>query len=210
MKVIVAALCYTLLFIFIELITRKSKLNKELSRKLAHILAGTSAAFLPLIMSFKEIMILSLLFLPVMLISKRKNVFSSIHEVNRRTHGEIYFPIAIFVTALLFPDKELFMFGVLVMSLSDGFASMFGQKYGKRKYKLWQGQKSYIGSSVFFIITLIIGLIIATQIPIWLIVSCALALTFVEASLSGGMDNLVLPPVASGLIFGILKLLNIG
>lgn len=194
----------------IELITRKSKLNKELSRKIAHILAGTSAAFLPLFMSFQQIMILSLLFLPVMIISKRKNLFSSIHEVSRKTHGEVYFPIAIFLTALLFPNRHLFVYGVLVMSLSDGFASVFGQKYGKKRYKLLRGEKSYVGSSVFFTMTLIIGLAVLVQIPVWVIIGSALVLTFAEACLSGGTDNLVLPPLASGLIFGVIKLLNIG
>ncbi|MCX6729821.1 MAG: hypothetical protein NTV95_04270 [Candidatus Saccharibacteria bacterium] len=210
MKVIIAALCYTALFILIELITRKAKLNKELSRKIAHILAGTSAAFLPLFMSFRQIMLLSLLFLPVMVISKRKNLFSSIHEVSRKTYGEVYFPVAIFLTALLFPDKRLFIYGVLVMSLSDGFASVFGQKFSKKKYKLWQGEKSYVGSSTFFIMTLIIGLAVLVQIPVWVIVGSALVLTLAEACLSGGIDNLVLPPLASGLIYGAVKLLNIG
>lgn len=209
MNVVIAALCYTTLFILIELVTRKAKLNKELSRKIAHILAGTSAAFLPLFMSFGQIILLSLLFLPVMAISKRKNVFSSIHEVSRKTYGEVYFPIAIFLTALLFPDKQLFMYGVLIMSLSDGFASVFGQKYGKKKYKLWQGEKSYVGSSVFFITALIIGLTVV-QVPIWAIVGSALVLTLVEACLSGGTDNLVLPPLASGLLFVLMRLFSLG
>ena len=117
--------------------------------------------------------------------------------------------MAIFLSALLFPNKQLFMYGVLVMSLSDGFASVFGQRYGKKKYKLWQGEKSYVGSSVFFIMTLMIGLAVMVQIPVWVIVGSALVLTFAEACLSGGIDNLILPPLASGLIYGAMKLLNI-
>lgn len=210
MKVVIAATFYTILFIFIEFITRKSKISNELSRKLAHILAGTSAALLPLVMGFREIMVVSLLFLPVMLISKRNNLFSSIHEVSRKTHGELYFPVAIFITALLFPNRQIFMYGVMVMALSDGLASLFGQKYGQKKYKLWQGQKSYLGSFVFFATTCIIGLVIASQVPIWLILGSALILTVVEASLSGGLDNLVLPPLAGTLLFGIFRLLSIG
>lgn len=206
-KVLVAALCYMTLFILIELISRKTKINGELSRKIAHIAAGTTAAFLPLVMSFPEIMVLSLLFLPVMFLSKNKNLFSSIHEVNRKTHGELYFPIAIFITALLFPDKEIFMYGVLVMALSDGFASVFGEKYGKQKFKLWQGQKSYVGSTVFFITTVVIGLWAVSQLPVWATLSLALILAVTEAALSGGIDNLVLPPLASGLLLAFIKVL---
>ncbi|MEI7522426.1 MAG: hypothetical protein WCJ86_03080 [Candidatus Saccharibacteria bacterium] len=207
MIVIIAALYFTSLFILIELITRKSKLNKEISRKIAHILAGTSASLLPLFMDFQQIMVLSLLFLPVMFVSKRKNIFSSIHEVSRRTFGELYFPVSIFLTALLFRNNQLFMYGVLVMALSDGFASVFGQSYGKKKFKLWQGEKTYVGSSFFFIITVIIGLVVLTHVPIWIVFVSALALTLAEASLSGGTDNLVLPPLASGLIFTAMHLL---
>jgi phytol kinase len=205
MKVVIAAAAYTVLFVAIELVTRKTRLHKELSRKLAHILAGTSAAFLPLIMSFSEIMVLSLLFLPVMLLSKRKNLFSSIHEVSRKTYGEVYFPVAIFVTAWLFPDRQIFMYGVLTMSLSDAFASIFGQAYGKRKYRLWQGKKSYVGSLAFFITTFAIGLAVTSGVPVWLLAAAAAALTLVEAGLAGGIDNLLIPPLASGLIWLLLR-----
>jgi phytol kinase len=207
MRVILAALCYTALFILIELIARKFKLNKELSRKLAHIIAGTSAAFLPLVMSFHQIMVLSLLFLPVMALSKNKNLFSSIHEVNRKTYGELYFPVAIFITAWWFPTKDLFMYGVLVMGISDGLASIVGQKLGKKTYKLWQGKKSYVGSFAFFVATVVIGLLVApSSVSLAPLLAIGLVLTLVEASLSGGIDNLILPPVASGLLMIALKL----
>ena len=206
-KVILAALCYTALFILIELITRTLKLNKELSRKLAHIIAGTSAAFLPLVMNFHQIMVLGLLFLPVMALSKNKNLFSSIHEVNRKTYGELYFPVAISITAWWFPTKNLFMYGVLVMGISDGLASIFGQKLGKRTYRLWQGKKSYVGSFVFFVATMLIGLFVThSSIGIVPLLAIGLILTLIEASLSGGIDNLVLPPAASGLLMIALKL----
>jgi phytol kinase len=205
-RVAVAALCYTALFILIELITRKLKLNRELSRKLAHIIAGTSAAFLPLLMSFYQIMVLSLLFLPVMAISKRRNLFSSIHQVNRKTYGELYFPIAIFITAWWFPTKDLFMYGVLVMGISDGLASIVGQRLGLKTYKLWQGKKSYVGSFTFFVSTTLIGILVMPAVGLAPLAAIAILLTLIEACLSGGIDNLILPPIASGLIMLAMQL----
>lgn len=193
--VVVAAVSYTALFIVIELASRKLKLHKELSRKLSHIIAGISAACLPLVMSFNNVMILSMLFLPVMILSKKKGLFTSIHNVKRKTYGEFYFPISIFICAWLFQDIHIFMFGVLVMGISDGLASLVGQKYGTKTYKLWQSKKSYVGSTVFFIATFLIGLLTIPYLGFALVPICAL-LTMAEAGLSGGSDNLVLPPAA--------------
>ena len=207
-RVLIAAVCYLTLFVGIEVITIRARLDKELSRKAAHILAGTSAAFLPLVMSFKEIMVLSLLFLPVMLLSKRKNLFSSIHQVSRTTYGEVYFPISIFLTALLFPEAKIYMYGILIMSLSDGLASVIGQKFGAKKYRLWQGEKSYAGSATFLLSAFLLGLILLPAVNpagIASVLLLAAILTVVEASLSYGFDNLFLPPIAGGLFLLITR-----
>jgi phytol kinase len=203
MTLVIAAVAYLVLFVLIELATRKVKLHQELSRKLAHVLAGTSAAFLPVFMSFREIMILSLVFLPVMVISKRRNLFTSIHAVDRETYGEIFFPISIFLVAWWFPGTQIFTYGVLIMSISDGFASIIGQKYGKKQYRLWQSKKSYVGSIVFFGTALLIGLVVAPSVSVLNVCSLAAILTFTEAILSGGLDNLILPPLASALLLWI-------
>jgi dolichol kinase len=89
------------------------------------------------------------------------------------------------------------------MSISDGFASIIGQKYGKKLYKLWRSKKSYVGSGVFFGSALLIGIAVAPSVSI--VSLCALAgiLTFTEAVLSGGLDNLVLPPIASALLLWV-------
>lgn len=201
-----AAICYTALFIIIELSSRKFRLHKELSRKLAHIIAGTTAALLPLALTFGEIMVLSALFLPVMALSKRKKIFTSIHEVKRKTYGELYFPISIFICAWLFHDTHTFMFGILIMGISDGFASLFGQRYGKKTYRVWQGRKSYVGSLAFFLVTLIIGIAVVPSLGLT-IVPISAVLTLIEASLSGGTDNLVLSPAGCILVLAASRLI---
>jgi hypothetical protein len=50
--VLIAAVLYLCLFVSIELIARRTKISTELSRKLSHIIAGTSVAFLPYFLSF--------------------------------------------------------------------------------------------------------------------------------------------------------------
>jgi len=211
MKVLIAAFVYCVLFVVVELVTKKAKIDKEVSRKFVHVVAGATVAFLPLFMTFHEIAMLSLLFIVVMLLSKKVSLFSSIHEVKRSTYGEVYFPFAILITALAFPHKELFMYGLLVMAISDGFAGIAGQKYGNKKYRLLGSQKSYVGSCTFFVTALLIGFLVLGTLTnlalIEVVTISALAggiLTIVEAGLSYGFDNLVLPPMAASL-FMVLK-----
>jgi phytol kinase len=204
MKIIIVALLYGLLFTAIEIVARRFKVNKEDSRKFVHVVAGIAASALPAFMTFKQITILSLLFIPVMLVSKWKNVFSSIHGVGRQTYGEVYFAAAIFITSLAFPRKELYIYGLLIMAISDGFASVVGQHYGLQKYKVFQASKSYIGSATFFVTALIIGTFVLTAFTtagllaaIVASITAGIILTAVEAVSPYGLDNLILPPLAA-------------
>jgi phytol kinase len=216
LKVIGVALLYSVFFGSVEIITKKFKLNKESSRKIVHVLAGIAAACLPFFMSFHEIMWLSLLFIPVMLLSKRINFFSSIHDVKRTTYGEVYFPLAILLTALLFPHRVVYIYGLLVMALSDGFASILGQKYGRHTFSLLGSHKSYFGSLVFLIITLVLGIFALHAIGansvqvIELSVLLAGLLTISEAGLSYGLDNLIIPVLASFLLWWFIRLFSLG
>lgn len=215
MKVLAAFLLYGVFFGLVEIVTAKSRLSHEVSRKAVHILGGLAAAALAYVLSFHEIAILSLLFVPVMLLSKRRNILSSIHEVKRTTYGEVYFPVSIALTALLFPDKSLYIYGVLVMSVSDGLASIIGQRFRSRKYAFLWGRKSYFGSLAFFVSTLMIGCVVMLAsgtglVPAFLLsVFMASVLTVIEAGMSAGFDNLILPPAAAGLFLLLTKLFSL-
>jgi phytol kinase len=215
MKVLIVTLLYGLFFIAVEIVTKKTKLSREISRKVVHIVSGTTAALLPLYMPFHDIAYVGLLFVPIMFVSKKADIFRAIHGVARSTYGEIYFPMAIFITAVAFPDRFLYMYGMFIMALSDGFASVIGQKYGKTSYKLLAAKKSYVGSITFFITAVLTGIIImfcfsygvAPTILISTFLAAVLAIT--EGSLSGGLDNLILPPLASGLMALMLVLFGL-
>jgi dolichol kinase len=213
--ILFATVFYTLLFVSVELIAKKTKLDQEVSRKLVHIIAGVSAALLPFVMSFQQIALLGLIFLPVMVVSKHLNIFSSIHQVKRNTYGEVYFPAAILITAVAFPQTVLYSYGLLVMGVSDGLASLFGQRYGRRSYRLGRAHKSYLGSLVFMVSTVLIGWIVlaaaghAGFVIIASSIVLAAMLTAVEACASYGLDNLILPPVASGLLFVAITYLRV-
>lgn len=197
---LVAAAYFLSLFIGIELIARKTSIPIELSRKLAHIIAGVSAAFLPFIMPFSSIVILSGVFLVVMVVSRHLRIFTSIHDVERLSYGELFFPVAVGLMAFLFPENTLYMYGILVMAIADGLAGLLGAHFGRKKYKIGSARKSYAGSGVFFVACLAIGLVVAPHAGIIVI---AALLTFIEAASVRGIDNLLLPPVAAVLLMVI-------
>lgn len=198
---LLVATYFLALFSVLELIARKVKLNIEVSRKLAHIIAGVSAAFLPLVMPFSSIIGIALLFLVVMLVSRRAKLFRSIHDVKRQSYGELLFPLGVALTAWLFPIAHIYTYAILIMSVSDGLAGLLGSKFGKMKYTLGSAHKSYIGSTVFLITALVIGFSFSWS---YSIIAISLVLTLVEAASTRGVDNVLLPPVAALLLTAIV------
>ena len=180
-----------------EASSRRWKLGAEAARKSAHVGAAVVAAALPFFMSFPAVAVLALLFVPFMLVSRRIDLFPAVHGVERSTLGETYFPLGVCAAALLFPHPGPFAFGVLVMGLADAAASVAGQRYGRRAYRLFTTWKTYAGSAAFFAVTLVLTLAFA---PTPVAIGIAAALTVVEGALGGGTDNLVLPAAGAALL----------
>lgn len=199
-KVILTALFFASALGAIEWMSRTGKVTGELARKLAHVVAGTASAFLPEVISFASIMILGLVSAPALALSRRHNILGSIHGVGRRTLGEVYFPLGIVASAALFPHSRLFAYGVLVMAVADGSAALAGRRFAKRHYRIGPGEKSYLGSTVFFLLTCGIGLAVAPGLPVEWVGGIAAILVLTEARLWGGLDNLVLPPLGAALL----------
>jgi dolichol kinase len=191
-----AAIYFLALFVAIEIAGRKKRIEREISRKAAHVIAGVSAAFLPYYLSYVEIILLATTFLVVMVLSRRLHIFNTIHDVDRHSYGEILFPVAVGSMAFFFPDNATYMYGMLVMAVGDGFAAIVGGMYGKRKYKVGNERKSYLGSSMVLAAALIFGFLLFGK---WEVLPAALVLTAVEAVCLKGTDNFFLP-VAAGLM----------
>lgn len=207
MKFLLVAAAYGFIFVAVELIAKKLHPPSEITRKLSHILAGIGAAMLPFVISFQEITLLGLLFVPAVYISMRSNMFTSIHNVRRNTYGELYFPLAIAICALLFPDKFLFIYAVLVIGVADALASLVGQRYSRKKRSFKKSQKSAAGSLAFFAATVCIGALLIVVFTgsspfsaIFWSIALAIPLTFIEAFAKNGLDNLYVPVAACGLL----------
>jgi len=153
------------------------------------------------------------------------NVYRGVHSIERKTLGELYFPIGVALSAFIFLPASaptlvsgqanivLFQFGVLVMGFADTTAAIIGVHYGKHKFTFVDprakifgagaSKKSVEGSSAFFVTTFLILLFFnffSIEIKLSGFLVLPIVLSFLELILSFGLDNLILPVVASFLL----------
>lgn len=208
MAVALTIMAFGALLIATELLQRRLRMSPDLSRKVVHIGSALAAALLAFVLTRSEIVAVALLFTLVMATSQHFHLLPSVHDVSRTTRGEIYFPLGLAGLALVAPDREVFLYGVLVLGLADGLAGLVGERYGRRPLSFSAG-KSAVGSTTFFAVAAMIGLAVllaggSATLPALVVAAAAgLALTLVELFLDGGLDNLCIP-VAAGLLLQFL------
>ena len=199
------------LLVFTEKIVAKK--YPLVSRKILHILVGNIAFFLPVFQT-REIMVFVAAG-PFIVFTFLMSSYSPIKSMRGKTSeaghgfGLVYYAIAWTVLAyFFFNHKEIIAIGILAMSYGDGFASLIGIKYGKRKYKVFGDQKSIVGSftmMVFTFVTIIIALLYySISFPETMLVSLvgiAALSAVVEGVTPKGLDNLSVPFVTALLYF---------
>lgn len=183
---------FLLLLVLIEYLTRKRNLNKELTRKIAHILSGLFGIAMAFVLNKWIFITFAVIFFVIIAISYGTKFFSSIHNVKRKTFGELLLPLGILV-AYIFSNgvPPNFVASVLILALSDPLAGAVGA-ITKRKF--------IFGSTSFFISSLIILLIVFADVPFSLLILIAASITLVEWFSSFGTDNLTIPLVSSLLL----------
>ena len=197
-EIILTILILISVFICSEILSNKYKISSDFTRKITHISSGIIIFFTPYYLSRVEVISISLAFAFLLLFTKYFNLIKSIHSVNRKTLGEVYFPIGIALSAALFLPHDIlaFQFGVLIMALSDAMAALVGIPWGKHSITVFRGQKSIEGSSAFFLTSLMIWLGFYGQLD-YRSLLIPVILTCIEFILILGIDNLILPVAAS-------------
>lgn len=200
--VVLTALLFLTVFILIEIIQRITKMRSEISRKIIHVVSALIVAALPRWLSFSQIAVLAMIFILTMSVSKNRNIFKSIHQVERKTIGEIWFPVGVLASALLFPSAKVFSSSILILGLADTTAEVIGRKYGKHHYKSYCSSKTIEGSAAFFVMTALILILLygisADVLRVALFVG--IGVTTAEALSTNGLDNLSIPIVCGALL----------
>lgn len=191
-----------------ERIKKHERLNPEIARKFIHITVGSFVAFWPFFIPDNVIYLICLAFIAVILFTRLSGMFPSIHKVRRKTWGDVLFPIGIAMTLWLASDPWIFTAAILHLSLADGFAALFGEKYGKTNaYKILGYKKTFAGNFAFFIISLAItasliwfepGSFATIAIPTLFLVP--IFATTIESLSVRGSDNILVPVLLTVLL----------
>lgn len=177
-----------------EFIKRKFSIPTNITRRIIHIGTSCVAGIAPFLISKEALMWVCIFFGVILFLGRSSNLFSAIHNVKRHTFGEIYLPLGIILSAFFFLPNHpaAFLFGILVMGISDPIAGLIGERFGKFHFTIFKNKKSIEGSFSFFMSTLILISLFTPTLSFDVILVSTL-LTFTEALLIYGLDNLVLP-----------------
>lgn len=188
-----------------ELLWRVRIIRGEISRKFIHIMVGSFIAVWPFYMSFETIQLLSVVLFAVVAASKLLRLFKSIHMVERKTIGELLFPIGVFLAAVIAQSPWVFAAAILHLSLADGLAAVMGTLYIKLKkgaagYLIFGRVKTVIGTIAFLAVSLAITswiLLISpaeiTSYLVPLVIALSICATVVENISGYGTDNITIP-----------------
>ena len=208
---------YLFALLFIAEIVRKSRnYPRSFTRKCIHIGVGFWAFFAYLgFDSLWAVIIPPLSFVFINLLSYRFTIIKAMEMEGKKNPGTIFYPLSVCILLARFwpePTRLVPIIGLLVMGLGDGFASIIGERWGKRKYRVWTHQKSLEGSltmlgfsflAVFIITTLFTGLALPARL--WQSAAIGIIAAVFEGLSPWGADNLTVP-MASGLAYWLLFL----
>ena len=144
-------------------------------------------------------MILSGLFIVLFILSRNFGIFSSIHEVSRKTIGEFSMAAGVGISAsVLLPSSTVaFVYGMLILGFSDTSANIIGSQWKLWEFKIMSQRKTISGSAAFFLCRVMISYSTTyydgLDIKLDMLSVLCLTLTLVEAVHIFGLDNLTLP-----------------
>lgn len=199
-KILIYTFIYCFSFFSLEFLKRKQILSCNSTRRIIHIGAAIIAYTFPLYLSLQQVLTICFILLGIMVFSRYKSLLSHIHKVDRKTWGEIFYPLGIMITAISFLPNDIasFRIVILILGVSDLLANIIGTHLGSHSFEVFKCKKTVEGSVAFFVSTLIILLIF--QINPLVAVFISMIATFTEFFSPYGSDNLIVPIIVSVLL----------
>jgi phytol kinase len=196
----------------------RTRKNSEIVRKIVHIGTGNVILLawwldMPPILGITA----SILAGGVTLLSYRLPILPGINSVGRKSLGTFFYSVSIGILVACFwylNQPQYAVLGILIMAWGDGFAALIGQRFGKHKYHIFGGQKSWEGSLTMTAISYVICSLIlySVQGNIWQtwVVSLIVAViaTGLEMLSYLGIDNLTVPLGSAALAFFLNQFLK--
>lgn len=208
------------IYVAILLIATEKLLDKwpEASRKVLHIMVGNIAFLLPIFITAEVMAFVAAG--PFILFTFLMSPHTPIKSIRGRTSaaghsmGLVYYAITWAILAYVFFDNMVVIaIGILAMSYGDGFASVIGIRFGKKKYNVCGDEKSYVGSFAMFVFTFVATIVAVlyygidiTNYLLAVLLLISLVAAVVEGITPKGLDNLTVP-FSAVLIYWYLLLL---
>lgn len=205
-----------LILVVSEFLIKKKILHGEIARKFVHITAGTFMASWAFYFGTQQIQLLSIALLLGVILSRYLHIFTSVHGVQRKTLGEVFFALSVGLTATIAPNAWVYAAAILHMSLADGFAAVVGTAYGKKtEYRIMGQHKTLIGTLTFYLISLTLTFWLVflsgggVAYQSWLILFWLPLLTTLAENLAPrGLDNIIVPTAVVGAVYFVGQLFS--
>jgi phytol kinase len=154
-----------------------------------------------LIASHWTVLALGALLAAILIVGRRLGWLGSVHGVERRSEGDLAFPVAVYLLFVLARSQPVFyMIALFTLVVSDAAAALLGRSYGRHFYTIGSDRKSVEGSVVFLLATFLgvhLPLLLLTDIDrgtsVILAAQIALIVASFEAISARGYDNLIVP-----------------
>jgi dolichol kinase len=192
------------LLVISELLGQRKKLRGDLQRQFVHITVGCFIAFWPWLISWRSIQIIGLVMLVVVLLNRRVKLADFYTKVNRQSYGDVFYAVAIILSASLTDEKAFFALAILIMALGDGLANVVGHRYGKNwQYHFLGHIKTVLGSMTMWLVSLSVlgvGLLFDQGVVDYsayatVLIALPPLLVLIENAAIWGLDNLLVPAV---------------
>lgn len=215
LPILIYPLFFLLLFIIAELLYHRANIDAEYTRKLVHAGTGLLTLGFPLYFhSAWQVIIICLLFLVILVASRKLNMLRSINDVPRQTEGSILYPVIVIIVFLFYDYMQqvdsrnlvYFYLPILIMAISDPVAALAGNRFnGKRTAK---NRKTLAGSLAFAFTSFLISLMLLSlfidlnfyQTLAWSIAIATLT-ALAERISSRGWDNFTIPLTAMAMLY---------
>jgi len=195
-------------------------MKSEYKRKAVHIGSSAFALLLRWFVFWQAALCALAAFLFNWLLLPRmggKNLYRTDDHERGYPLGILIYPLSVLALVLLFP-KRLYIVAAAwaIMAWGDGFASIFGKKFGVKKLP-WNQDRSYAGSLAFLVLGGIAAVFFTywvwkqpPQPALWYLVVVPLLATFlatiVETIPTGVNDNITVPLSAALFMYGLYQI----
>lgn len=193
---------FLLVLLVAELWHRLRRPPIEWTRKFVHFSGGLIAATFPWVFrTVWAVVVMAGVFLLILWGSRRLGLLASVHAVERKSEGGLWYPLAVLLVYLLARDQPVFyLISILALVVADALAAVLGAEYGRRMYTVETDRRSLEGSAVFFFATFLIAHLplllmagIDPLISVLVALQIAVIVTQFEAISLRGNDNLLVP-----------------